>query len=134
MLTNDFYREQFVLQSEMLCMDNVLFQKQACIKNLFLDDKFSKQIINELSKKDLHFNIKNINVKNIKFLLFEKPVVAEIINNYIVGFYANNVYHNLPHVIKNIGKRIYKKILVSYLYLLKIYFLILKEYQLKRKL
>lgn len=108
LLTNNFYCEQFYRESDLLCMENVKFQKRLALKNLYLNDNFSERIINELNKDDLIWDNKNI--FNNKLIIIKKEALANILNEFIVAFYANLLYNGQSFINKEqLGKTLYKK-------------------------
>lgn len=108
LLTDNSCLEQFYMTSDLLCMENTNFQKRASAKDLYLNDSFSEKIICELNKPYIPFAEDNI--FDQKLIIIKKEAVANIINEYIVAFYADRLYNGQSFVRKSqIKKVLYNK-------------------------
>lgn len=100
--------EQFYMTSDLLCMENITFQKRAVAKDLYLNDGFSEKIICELNKPHIPFD--GGNMFDERLVIIKKEATASIMNEYIVAFYADRLYNGQSFVKKNqIKKPLYNK-------------------------
>lgn len=107
LLTDSKLLEQYYLNSDLLSMENSTFQKLAHISNIFLDKDFSDKIVHEFSKERYGFNPE---IKIEGPILIKKHAFKYIIQNYIQGFYADNIYCNQSFISQNdISKKISDK-------------------------
>lgn len=106
--SNKAYVEQYWSDSELLCVDNIRFQRRGEIKNVFCNDKIGNEIIKKLNKKDIP--LRKNSPKQYSDIIIKARGVAALLNKYILMYYASYICSKQSYLnTECIGKRVLNK-------------------------
>lgn len=102
---NGTYIEQYYVNSEIFCIENLTFKCKAKLSNVFPRSKIWDIIIEKMN--EVEFQTYTIDSFQGKRILIQSEGISQLLNLYVVLFYGNYVYTNQSYIkVEDIGKQI----------------------------